>query len=113
MSQCRSFTANDIMGLLGQYRWQLHEQRGSHAQFTHPVLPGRITVERHASKDLPIEIVKSTFKQAGMERFYRMFQQGEPFKDVKKAIQAEARQRFDAPQPAAAVPASSPRPDIS
>ena len=113
MSQCRAFTANDMTGLVGKYRWAFHEQRGSHAQYKHPVLTGRITIDNHSGKTLPVEIVKSTFKYAGMERFFKMFQQGAPFKTVEKAIQAEARERFDAPQPAAAPPALSPRLDVT
>jgi predicted RNA binding protein YcfA (HicA-like mRNA interferase family) len=109
MSQCRAFTANDMTGLVGKYRWVFREQRGSHAQYKHPVLGGRITIDNHSGKTLPVEIVKSMFAQAGMTHFFKMFQQGAPFKTVEKAIQAEACARFDAPQPAAAPPAFTPR----
>ena len=111
----RSFTANDMMTLLGKYGWALHEQRGSHAQFVHPVLSGRVTVERHAGRDLPVEIVKSIFSHAGMERFFKMFQRGQSFKAVKNAIQAEARERFGRAE-RVAVPSdvlANPRPDVT
>jgi predicted RNA binding protein YcfA (HicA-like mRNA interferase family) len=97
LSQVPSFNAKDLVRLIGKYGWTLHDQSGSHAQFTHPVLPGKVTIERHAAKDLPVETTRGVFKHAGMEHFYKMFAEGKPWRVIEKAIQAEAGEKFTAP----------------
>jgi len=121
LAQCPSFKAKDVIALLNDYRWYHHDQNGSsHEQFTHPVMSGKITVERHAGKDLPTETVRGIFKQAGMLHFFKMFQQGAPWRNVEKAIRAEAREMFPTPaekQEAAAALSSAraaqPLPQVS
>jgi len=46
--------------------WYFHSQKGSHAQYKHPVKPGRVTVPMHGSKDLSKPDVHSILKQAGL-----------------------------------------------
>ena len=46
--------------------WYLDDIRGDHHQFKHPNRPGKVTVQ-HPRKDLPIEIVRSIYRQAGWE----------------------------------------------
>ena len=115
MSQVPSFTAKDVVRLIGKYGWSLHDQSGSHAQFMHPTLPGKVTIERHASRDLPVETTRGIFKHAGMEHFDKMFTKGAPWKAVEKAIQAEAQERFEPPAQADAAPAvtAQPVPQVS
>jgi predicted RNA binding protein YcfA (HicA-like mRNA interferase family) len=56
----------DIIRLLKNDGWELHNARGSHHQFKHPVKPGKVTVP-HPKSDLPIGTVRQIFRQAGME----------------------------------------------
>ena len=46
--------------------WYLHNINGDHHHFKHPNRPGKVTVQ-HPRKDLPIEIVRSIYRQAGWE----------------------------------------------
>lgn len=46
--------------------WYLSDVSGDHHQFKHPNQPGKVTVQ-HPRKDLPIEIVRSIYRQAGWE----------------------------------------------
>jgi predicted RNA binding protein YcfA (HicA-like mRNA interferase family) len=47
--------------------WRFHSQKGSHAQYKHPVKPGRVTVPMHGSADLRPDVVHSILKQAGLK----------------------------------------------
>jgi predicted RNA binding protein YcfA (HicA-like mRNA interferase family) len=121
LAQCPSFKAKEVIALLNDYRWYHHDQNGSsHEQFTHSALPGKITVERHAGKDLPTETVRGIFKQAGMLHFFKMFQQGAPWRTVEKAIKTEAQERFPTPgereqaaQAAVSAATAQPRPGMA
>jgi predicted RNA binding protein YcfA (HicA-like mRNA interferase family) len=44
--------------------WEHVATRGSHHQFKHPTLEGRVTVP-HPKKDLPLGTLKSIFRRAG------------------------------------------------
>jgi predicted RNA binding protein YcfA (HicA-like mRNA interferase family) len=48
----------------------LHNTRGSHRQFKHPVKPGRVTVPGHPADDLSPGMLSSILKQAGLIRKY-------------------------------------------
>ena len=39
---------------------------GSHHQYKHPTKPGKVTVPEHSGKDVPLPVVKSIKKQAGL-----------------------------------------------
>lgn len=43
------------------------DQVGSHVQLKHPTKPGRVTLPKHGSKDIPIGTIKSIAKQSGIE----------------------------------------------
>ncbi|MEL7083866.1 MAG: type II toxin-antitoxin system HicA family toxin [Cyanobacteria bacterium J06597_1] len=54
------------MARLKQEDWELVNVRGSHQNFKHPQLKGRVTVP-HPKKDLPVGTLRSIFKQAGWD----------------------------------------------
>lgn len=111
MSNMPGMKAPDMIALLKEYFWEPVGQSGSHQQYGHPNLPGKITVERHAGKDLPHETVRSIMKQAGMEHFYRMLAKGAGLRNTERAIKREAREKFGAPSlPVPAIGISSPKP---
>jgi predicted RNA binding protein YcfA (HicA-like mRNA interferase family) len=59
--------AREIIRILEQDGWYFHSQRGSHAQYKHPLKLGRVTVPMHGSKDLSKSDVHSILKQAGLK----------------------------------------------
>ncbi|MBI3418506.1 MAG: type II toxin-antitoxin system HicA family toxin [Proteobacteria bacterium] len=61
----KSVTSREIIKALKGKGWRLVKTRGSHHQFKHPAIPGRVTVP-HPKKDLPWGTVKSILKQAEM-----------------------------------------------
>ncbi|MBT3272387.1 MAG: addiction module toxin, HicA family [Spirochaetales bacterium] len=58
--------SSEIMKVLKQDGWFLHNVRGSHYQFKHHTKAGKVTVP-HPKSDLPWGTVKSIFKQAGIK----------------------------------------------
>jgi predicted RNA binding protein YcfA (HicA-like mRNA interferase family) len=62
----RSVSSREIINALKSNGWVLVEVRGSHHQFRHPLLPGRVTVT-HPVKDIPWGTVKSILKQSGLK----------------------------------------------
>jgi predicted RNA binding protein YcfA (HicA-like mRNA interferase family) len=59
--------AREIIRVIEMDGWYLYSQKGSHAQYKHPVKPGRVTVPMHGSKDLSKSDVQSILKQAGLK----------------------------------------------
>lgn len=57
--------SRDVIRLLLAEGWVEVARRGSHAQFKHPIKPGRVTVP-HPKRDLPVGTLKSIERQAGM-----------------------------------------------
>lgn len=57
----------DILRKIEEDGWRFHSQKGSHAQYKHPVKPGRVTVPIHGGKDLRHDVVHSILKQAGLK----------------------------------------------
>ena len=57
--------SGDLIKQLERAGWIQVAVRGSHHQFKHPDIPGRVTVP-HPKKDLPIGTVKAILKQAGL-----------------------------------------------
>ncbi len=57
----------DLIKLVKQDGWYLHEQKGSHAQYKHPQKQGRVTVAGKPGKEVPEGTRKSILKQAGLE----------------------------------------------
>jgi len=56
----------DIIKELEGDGWYLHETRGSHRQFKHPVKPGRVTVPGKPNDDLAPGTLSSIRRQAGV-----------------------------------------------
>jgi predicted RNA binding protein YcfA (HicA-like mRNA interferase family) len=56
----------EIIKIIVKDGWVQCHQKGSHAQFKHPLKKGRVTIP-HPKKDLPIKTVMSIFKQAQIE----------------------------------------------
>jgi predicted RNA binding protein YcfA (HicA-like mRNA interferase family) len=57
----------EIVKLIEKDGWKLTNQVGSHAQFKHPLKPGRVTVAGKPGKDVPEGTRKSILRQAGLE----------------------------------------------
>ena len=59
-------TAKEVLKLLNQNGWYVHETKGSHFQFKHPEKQGKITIPRHGG-DLKPGTLNSVLKQAGLK----------------------------------------------
>ncbi|HEY3388073.1 MAG TPA: type II toxin-antitoxin system HicA family toxin [Prolixibacteraceae bacterium] len=55
----------EILKMLGDDGWYLHDQKGSHRQFKHPTKKERVTVNGKPSDTLEQFILNNIFKQAG------------------------------------------------
>lgn len=62
----KSYSSKEIIKLLQDDGWYLVRTRGDHHQFKHPTKKGLTTVQ-HPKKDLDAKVVRSIFKQAGLE----------------------------------------------
>jgi predicted RNA binding protein YcfA (HicA-like mRNA interferase family) len=60
-------TARDVLKILRQDGWYESDQDGSHLQLKHPTKPGKVTVPKHSSKDIPPGTLNSILKQAGLK----------------------------------------------
>ena len=58
-------SSEEIIKLLKAAGWRKVHQKGSHTQFKHTLIPGKITVP-HPKKDLPLGTAKAILKQAGI-----------------------------------------------
>lgn len=58
-------SSDEIIKLLKAAGWRKAHQKGSHVQFKHARIPGKITVP-HPRKDLPLGTAKAILKQAGI-----------------------------------------------
>jgi predicted RNA binding protein YcfA (HicA-like mRNA interferase family) len=58
--------SRDIIVALHADGWREVARKGSHAQFRHPLKPGRVTVP-HPKRDIPLGTLKSIEKQAGIK----------------------------------------------
>jgi predicted RNA binding protein YcfA (HicA-like mRNA interferase family) len=54
--------------MLRQAGWYIVATRGSHRQFKHPSLPGRVTVAGGLNDDLAPGTLNSIFRQAGWKK---------------------------------------------
>lgn len=57
--------SGDVIRRLEAAGWYEVRQAGSHKQFRHPDIPGRVTVP-HPKSDLPIGTLKSIERQSGI-----------------------------------------------
>lgn len=62
----KSYSSREIIKILKDDGWFLYIVHGDHHQFKHPVKKGKVTVV-HPEKNLSQDLIKSIFKQAGME----------------------------------------------
>ena len=58
----------DVLQQLKDAGWQQVGQTGSHRQFKHPTLPGRVTVAGKPGDDVAPGTLGSILKQAGIKR---------------------------------------------
>ncbi len=56
----------EVIQRLEQHGWRLVVTSGSHRQFKHPVLPGRVTVAGKLSDDLAPGTLRSIARQSGI-----------------------------------------------
>jgi predicted RNA binding protein YcfA (HicA-like mRNA interferase family) len=61
----KSISSRAIIKILKRNGWNQSTVRGSHHQFKHETIAGRVTIP-HPKKDLPWPTVKSILKQAGL-----------------------------------------------
>jgi predicted RNA binding protein YcfA (HicA-like mRNA interferase family) len=58
--------SKDVISALITAGWRQVAQKGSHVQFRHDAISGRVTVP-HPKKDLPLGTLRSIEKQAGIK----------------------------------------------
>ena len=58
--------SKDVISSLIAAGWRQVAQKGSHVQFKHETIPGRVTVP-HPKRDLPLGTLRSIEKQAGLK----------------------------------------------
>ncbi len=58
----------EILTLLKRDGWRQVSQKASHRQLTHPLKPGRVTVNGYPSDDLPHDLHKSILREAGLRK---------------------------------------------
>ena len=57
----------EIIRLIEKRGWYLVSQKGSHRQYKHSTIPGRVTIAGNLNDDLPKGTANSVFKQAGIK----------------------------------------------
>jgi predicted RNA binding protein YcfA (HicA-like mRNA interferase family) len=57
----------EIIRLIEKRGWYLISRKGSHRQYKHPSIPGRVTIAGKLNDDMPKGTVNSVFKQSGIK----------------------------------------------
>ena len=57
----------DIIRMIEAEGWYLVETKGSHRQYKHPKIPGRVTIAGHLNDDLGPGTLNSILKQAKLK----------------------------------------------
>ena len=57
----------EMIRLIEERGWYLISQKGSHRQFKHDLLPGRVTIAGKLSDEMPKGTANSVLKQAGIK----------------------------------------------
>lgn len=57
-----------VIRLIESHGWYLVAIKGSHRQYKHPVIKGRVTIAGRMNDDLPPGTLNSIFKQAQIEK---------------------------------------------
>jgi predicted RNA binding protein YcfA (HicA-like mRNA interferase family) len=58
--------SREVIRALEAAGWSEVARKGSHVQFKHPMLPGRVTVP-HPQRDIPIGTLKNIERQSGLK----------------------------------------------
>ncbi len=66
-SEGQTVKIRDIIKLIEAEGWYLVETKGSHRQYKHPVIPGRVTIAGHPNDDLAPGTLNSILKQAKLK----------------------------------------------
>ncbi|MFV0269384.1 MAG: type II toxin-antitoxin system HicA family toxin [Draconibacterium sp.] len=61
----KKYKVKEVVEMLKEQGWHLYTQKGSHRQFKHPTISGKVTVNGKPSQTLSQELLNSIFKQAG------------------------------------------------
>lgn len=60
------YTSKELIKIIEANGWFLVKTVGSHCQFKHPTIQGKVTIP-HPKKDLPPKTAESILKQAGLK----------------------------------------------
>ena len=64
----KSYNVGQVIKIIEKDGWFLDRQSGSHRQYKHAFKKGLVTIACHKlSKDVPIQTLKSIFKQAQID----------------------------------------------
>jgi predicted RNA binding protein YcfA (HicA-like mRNA interferase family) len=58
--------SREVIAALEEVGWREVARKGSHVQFKHPILPGRVTVP-HPQRDIPIGTLRNIERQSGLQ----------------------------------------------
>ena len=61
----KTYSSREIIRMLIEDGWYLHEVEGSHHQYKHPSKKGKVTV-KHPTKEIPINTLKRIEQQSGL-----------------------------------------------
>lgn len=59
--------SRELIKIIESNGWKLVGTKGSHHQYKHPSIKGRVTIP-HPSRDFPKGTLASIFKQAGVDK---------------------------------------------
>ena len=66
MSRLPRVTSQEALAAVRRDGWQEVRSRGGHIQLKHATKPGRVTIPVHTGKVIPLDILSSIIKQAGL-----------------------------------------------
>jgi len=67
LAEGQTMKIRDIIKLIEAEGWYLVETRGSHRQYKHPLISGRVTIAGHPNDDLAPGTLNSVLKQAKLK----------------------------------------------
>jgi predicted RNA binding protein YcfA (HicA-like mRNA interferase family) len=56
----------ELIRIIEKNGWRMVAQKGSHRQYKHPEIPGRVTIPGKMNDDIPKGTLNSILKQAGL-----------------------------------------------
>jgi predicted RNA binding protein YcfA (HicA-like mRNA interferase family) len=57
----------EVIRMIEEKGWKMISQRGSHRQFKHGKLPGRVTIAGNLNDDMPKGTLNSVLRQVGLK----------------------------------------------